>query len=84
MYEVYQLVWNASVTLNLLSLGPKRKVKCYNKYLINGHVFHIEEYGQGSLTYDNGSVLKDQLIMNLKLTTVARERRRGDRPPTKI
>jgi hypothetical protein len=70
MYQVYQLGWNASVTLNLLSLGPERKVKCYNRYFINGHVFHSEEYDQGSLTYDNGSVLKDQLIMNLKLTTM--------------
>jgi len=45
MYQVYQLKENASVTLNLLSLDSKRKVKCYNKYFINGHVFYIEEYG---------------------------------------
>ena len=35
MYRVYQLEENASVTLNLLSLSPKRKVKCYNEYFIN-------------------------------------------------
>jgi hypothetical protein len=50
MYEVYQLGGNASVTLSLLSLSPKRKVKCYNKYFINEHVFHTEEYMQGSTT----------------------------------
>jgi hypothetical protein len=44
MYQVYQLGGNASVTLNL-SLEPKRKVKCYNEYFINGHMFHTKEYG---------------------------------------
>ena len=47
MYQVYQLEKNPSVTLNLLSLGPERKVKCYNEYFINGYVFYIEENGQG-------------------------------------
>jgi hypothetical protein len=36
---------SATVSLSLLSLGPKRKVKCYNKYFVNGYVFHTEEYG---------------------------------------
>jgi hypothetical protein len=43
MYQVYQLRGNASVTFNLLSLDPERKVKCYNMYFINGHVFHTKE-----------------------------------------
>jgi hypothetical protein len=38
---------NANVTLNLLSLGPGRKVKWYKGYFINEHVFHLREYGQG-------------------------------------
>jgi hypothetical protein len=36
---------NASAILSLLSLGPKRKVKCYNGYFVNGYVFHTKEYG---------------------------------------
>jgi len=31
---------SASVSLSLLSLGPERKVKCYNEY---GYVFHTKE-----------------------------------------
>jgi hypothetical protein len=38
---------NVSATLCLLCLGPKRKVKCYNRYFVNGYVFHNEEYRQG-------------------------------------
>ena len=51
MYQVYHLEENASVTLNLLSLGPKRKVKYYNEYFINGYLFYIEKNGQGWKTY---------------------------------
>ena len=58
MYQVYQLKENASVTLNLLSLDSKRKVKCYNKYFINGHVFYIEEYGHGRKIYNIEFVLR--------------------------
>ena len=54
MQQVYQLGENASVTLNLLSLGPIRQVKCHNRYFFNEHVFHTEEYGQGRKTYNNG------------------------------
>jgi len=53
MYKVYKLGGNASITLSLLSLGPKTKVKCYNEYFINGHMFHTEEYKQGRKTYNN-------------------------------
>ena len=31
---------------------------CYNEYFINGHVFHIEKYGQGRKTYNNGVCIK--------------------------
>jgi hypothetical protein len=50
---------NASASLSLLSLGPKRKVKCFNEYFFNGYVFHIEEYDHERKTYNN---------MSLKLT----------------
>jgi hypothetical protein len=49
---------NASVSLSLLSLGPERKVKCYNKYFINGYVFHTEEYEHGRKTYNSGVCVK--------------------------
>jgi hypothetical protein len=44
--------------LSLLSFGPKRKVKCYNRYFINGYVFHIEEYGYGRNRYNNEVCVK--------------------------
>jgi hypothetical protein len=44
MYKVYQLGMNVSATLSLISLGPERKVKCYNEYFVNGYVFHSQEY----------------------------------------
>jgi hypothetical protein len=58
MYKVYQLGMNDNATLFLLSLGPERKVKCYNEYFLNGYVFHTEEYGQGRKTYNNGVCVK--------------------------
>jgi hypothetical protein len=42
MYKVYQLERNVSALLSLLSLCPERKVKCYNRYFVNGYVFHTE------------------------------------------
>jgi hypothetical protein len=44
MFQVYKLKGNVSVTLFILSLGPERKVKCYNGYFADGYVFHTEEY----------------------------------------
>ena len=58
MYHVYKLERNASVTLSLLSLGPRRKMKCYNRYFINRHVFYTEEYGWGRKTYNNEVCVK--------------------------
>ena len=54
MYWVYHLGGNSSVTLPFLSIVLKRKVKCYNKYFINGHVFHTEEYEHGRKIYNSG------------------------------
>jgi hypothetical protein len=68
MYEVYQLGGNASVTLSLLSLGAERKVKCYNRYFINEHVFHTKEYVERYITVK--FMLRDRLLMSLKLTTM--------------
>ena len=50
---------NVSATLCLLCLGPKRKVKCYNRYFVNGYVFHNEEYRQGWNTYNSGVCVKE-------------------------
>jgi hypothetical protein len=61
---------NASISLSLLSLDPERKVKCYNGYFVNGYVFHTEEYGHGRKTLPTMFVLKDRLLMSLKLTTM--------------
>jgi len=36
----------------------ERKVKFYNGYFINRHVFHIKEYGQGKKTYNSGVCVK--------------------------
>jgi hypothetical protein len=49
---------SAVISLSLLSLGPERKVKCYNGYFVNGYVFYIEEYGHGKETYNNGICIK--------------------------
>jgi len=49
---------NTSVILNLLSLGPERTVKYYNKYFINEHVFQTEKYGQGRKTYNSEVCIK--------------------------
>jgi hypothetical protein len=50
---------NVSATLSFLSLGPKKKVKCYNGYFINGYVFHTKAYGQGRKTYKSGICVKE-------------------------
>jgi len=50
---------SASISLSLLSLGPERKVKCYNEYFVNGYVFHIEEYGHGIKTYNSSVCVKE-------------------------
>jgi hypothetical protein len=58
MQHIYKLGGNASAMLYLLSLGSKRKVKCYSEYIVNGYVFDIEEYGQGRKTYNSGICVK--------------------------
>jgi hypothetical protein len=58
IYKVYQMGRSACILLSSLSLGPERKVKCYNGYFVNGYVFHIEEYGHGRKTYNNSVSVK--------------------------
>jgi len=49
---------SAAISLSLLCLGPKRKVKCYNGYFVNGYVFHTEEYSHGRKTHNSGVCIK--------------------------
>ena len=49
---------NASVSLSLLRLDPKRKVKCYNVYFVNKYVFHTKEYEHERNTYNSGVCVK--------------------------
>ena len=59
---------SAPKSLSSLSLGPKRKVKCYNGYFVNGYVFHTEEYGQGRKTYNCGVFsFLDDISMDLDI-----------------
>ena len=61
---------SAAISLSLLSLGPERKVKCYNGYFVNGYMFHTEEYEHGKRHTTTVFVLRDRLLVSLKLTTV--------------
>jgi len=54
-------------SLSSLSLGPERKVKCYNGYFVNGYVFHIEEYGHGRKTYNSGVYVKGSTSSELEV-----------------
>ena len=56
-----------SMLLSSLSLGPERKVKCYNEYFVNGYVFHTEEYGHGRKTYNNGVCVKGSTYSELEV-----------------
>jgi hypothetical protein len=58
IYKVYQMGRSAIISLSSLSLGPGKKVKCYNKYFVNEYVFHTEEYRHGRKTYNNGVCVK--------------------------
>ncbi|KAJ6880609.1 hypothetical protein NC652_033826 [Populus alba x Populus x berolinensis] len=57
---------SASKSLSSLSLGPEKKVKCYNRYFVNGYVFHNKEYGQGRKTYNCGVCVKGSTSSELK------------------
>ena len=56
---------NINVTLNLQCISLERKVKWYNKYFINEHVFLTKEYGQGKMTYNNRVCVKGSTSKNV-------------------
>ena len=53
--------------MSSLSLGPERKVKCYNRYFVNRYGFHTEEYENGRKTYNNGVCVKGSTTCELKV-----------------
>jgi hypothetical protein len=55
-----------------LSLGPERKVKCYNGYFVNGYVFHTKEYEHGRNTYNNGVCVKGSASSELEVDSYGR------------
>jgi len=66
-YKVYQMRRNAAKSLSSLSLGPERKVKCYNEYFVNGYVFHTEEYRHERKTYNSGVCVKGSTSSELEV-----------------
>ena len=58
---------SAAKSLYALSLAPERKVNCYNRYFVNGYVFHTEEYGHGRKTYNNGICVKGSTCSELEV-----------------
>jgi hypothetical protein len=58
------------ISLSLLSLCPERKVKCYNGYFVNGYVFHIENTSMEERHTTTVFVLRDRLVVSLKLTAM--------------
>jgi hypothetical protein len=49
---------SVAISLSLLIPGPERKVKCYNRYFVNGYMYHTEEYDHGRKTYNSGVYVK--------------------------
>jgi len=58
---------SAAKSLSSLSLGPERKVKCYNEYFVIGYVLHTEEYRHGRKTYNNGVCVKRSTSCELEV-----------------
>jgi hypothetical protein len=58
---------SAVISLSLISLGPERKVKCYNGYFVNEYVFHNTGMKERHTTMV--VVSRDRLLVSLKLTT---------------
>ncbi|XP_073261203.1 uncharacterized protein [Populus alba] len=67
LWKVYQMGRSAPKSLSSLSLGPERKVRCYNGYFVNGYVFHTKEYGQGRKTYNCGVCVKGSTSSQLEV-----------------
>ena len=58
---------SAAISLSSLSLGPERKVKCYNRYFVNGYVFHTEEYEHEKKIYNNSVCVKGSTSSKLEV-----------------
>jgi len=54
---MYNMEGNAK-SLKFLSLGPERKIECYNEFFINGYVFHTKDYEENRNTYNNKVCVK--------------------------
>jgi len=63
---------SAAKSLSSLSLGPERKVKCYNGYFVNGYVFHTEKYRHGRKTYNNDICVKGSTNSELEVDYYSR------------
>jgi hypothetical protein len=66
-YKVYQMGRSVAKLLFSLSLGPERKVKCYNGYFVNRYVLHTEEYRHGRKTYSSGVCVKGSTSSELEV-----------------
>ena len=55
---------SAAKSLSSLSLGPERKVKCYNECFVNGYVFHTENTSMEERHTTTVFVLRDRLIVS--------------------
>jgi len=66
-YKIYQMGRNAPKSLSSLSLGRERKCNCYNRYFVNGYVFHTEKYEQGRKTYNSGVCVKGSTSSELEV-----------------
>jgi hypothetical protein len=55
------------ISSSLLHLGPERKVKCYNRYFVNGCVFHTEGYGHERKIYNNGFYVKESTCSEFEI-----------------
>jgi hypothetical protein len=58
---------SVAILLSLLSMGPERKVKCYNGYFVNGYIFHTEEYKYERKTYNNDVCIKGSTFSEFKV-----------------
>ena len=63
---------SAPKSLSSLSLGPERKVKCYDGYFVNEYVFHTEEYWQGRKTYNSGVCVNGSTSSELEVDYYSR------------
>jgi hypothetical protein len=70
IYKVYEMGKSVDISLSSLSLGLGRKVKCYNGYFINGYVFILKNTGMEERHTTTVFVLRDRLVVSLKLTTM--------------